>query len=161
MVVARARARHEACAERQKAAREKHADLASEARLGLCGLHVRLDVVLLLLLDLVAEGVELVLLGERGRLGRLLLRLLARLLGRVHPLGARDRALAVDDRAAAAFRALGERDLVREGVNVALQVDVRGRRGLQRVVTRESTWLQVAFSCGPFDFVSLGRKIPL
>merc|ERR1719238_1344995 len=51
----------------------------------------------LLLLNLVAEGVELVLLGERLGLGRLLLGLLARLLGRVHPLGARDRAAAVDD----------------------------------------------------------------
>merc|ERR1719201_2544644 len=45
----------------------------------------------LLLLDLVSEGVELVLLGERRRLRRLLLRLLARLLGGVHPLGATHR----------------------------------------------------------------------
>merc|ERR1719478_168285 len=52
----------------------------------------------LLLLDLVAEGVELVLLGEGRRLGRLLLGLLAHLLRGVHPLGAGDRALAVDDR---------------------------------------------------------------
>merc|ERR1712054_157496 len=52
----------------------------------------------LLLLDLVAEGVELVLLRKRRRLGGLLLGLLARLLGGVLPLGARDGAAAVDDR---------------------------------------------------------------
>merc|ERR1712023_522461 len=63
-------------------------------------LELRLGDLLLggLLLDLVAEGVELVLLGERARLGRLLLGLLARLLGGVHPLRARDGAAAVDDR---------------------------------------------------------------
>mmetsp|Transcript_21464 Transcript_21464/g.36688 ORF Transcript_21464/g.36688 Transcript_21464/m.36688 type:complete len:1064 (-) Transcript_21464:37-3228(-) len=77
--------------------------LAALARVGdalLDLLELRLGDLLgrLLLLDLVAEGVELVLLGERGRLGRLLLGLLARLLGGVHPLGARDGAAAVDDR---------------------------------------------------------------
>merc|ERR1719498_2158286 len=61
-------------------------------------LQLRLGALLLglLLLDLVAESVELVLLAERGGLGGLLLGLLARLLGGVHPLGAGDGAAAVD-----------------------------------------------------------------
>merc|ERR1711988_840230 len=61
-------------------------------------LELRLGALLLglLLLDLVAEGVELVLLGEGGGLGGLLLGLLTRLLGGVHPFGARDGDLAVD-----------------------------------------------------------------
>merc|ERR1719201_1843144 len=52
----------------------------------------------LLLLDLVAKRVELLVLVERLVLLGLLLRLGARLLRRVHPLGARHGALAVDDR---------------------------------------------------------------
>merc|ERR1719324_1528608 len=68
-----------------------------DALLDLLELGLGALLLLLLGLDLVAEGVELVLLGEGRRLGRLLLGLLARLLGGVHPLGARHGAAAVDD----------------------------------------------------------------
>mmetsp|Transcript_7099 Transcript_7099/g.18395 ORF Transcript_7099/g.18395 Transcript_7099/m.18395 type:complete len:251 (-) Transcript_7099:2683-3435(-) len=92
---------------------------------------------LLLLLDLVAEGVELVLLGERGRLGRLLLGLLARLLGGVHPLGAGDGALAVDDRPHLGAKGRVELALVRDDDDAAGVVLDGGGERAERVAVEE------------------------
>merc|ERR1719478_236552 len=83
----------------------------------------------LLLDDLVAEGVELVLLGERRGLGRLLLRLLPRLLRGVHPLRARDCAPAVDDRPHLGAERRVELALVRDDDHAALVVLDRGGEG--------------------------------
>merc|ERR1719498_327367 len=102
-------------------------------------LELRLGDLLLggLLLDLVAEGVELVLLGERRRLGRLLLGLLARLLGGVHPLGAGDRAAAVDDRPDLRAEGRVELALVRDDDDAARVVLDGGGERAERVAVEE------------------------
>merc|ERR1719498_267176 len=102
-------------------------------------LELRLGALLLglLLLDLVAEGVELVLLGEGGGLGGLLLGLLARLLGGVHPLGARDGALAVDDRPDLRAERRVELALGRDDDDAAGKVLDGGREGAERVAVEE------------------------
>merc|ERR1719408_199308 len=90
-----------------------------------------------LLLDLVAKRVKLVLLANHGRLRRLLLRLLACLLGSVHPLGAGDSNLAVDDRPHLGAKRRVELPLVgNDDAAAGVVLDRRGE-GAKRVAIQE------------------------